>query len=347
MRLLLLVTCLAAAAFAQPRTFTNPLLPSGPDPWIVYRDGWYYYTHTTARNLTLWKTRGIADLARAEKKVVWTPPAEGPYSKQIWAPELHFLSGKWYLYFAADDGRNRSHRLFVLENALPDPLAGEWVMKGQVHTPEDRWAIDGSILEYRKKIYFVWSGWEGAENGRQNIYISRMKNPWTPMGKRVLISQPVYPWEKIGDIARPGPDDKPHLDVNEGPEALQRGGRVFIVYSASACWTDAYSLGMIYAEKGRDLLNPKSWRKLPEPVFSAVGIDGVYAAGHNSFFQSPDGKEDWILYHANSKPGQGCGGTRSPRAQPFHWTASGFPDFGKPVRSDVRLDVPSGQHGIK
>ena len=112
--------------------FTNPVLPRGADPWVFYRDGFYYYMHTTARNLTVWKTPSIPDLRNAERKVVWQPPANGPYSKDIWAPEIHFLEGKWYIYFAADDGRNATHRTWVLENASPDPLQGDWVMKGKL-----------------------------------------------------------------------------------------------------------------------------------------------------------------------------------------------------------------------
>ncbi|HYO83271.1 MAG TPA: family 43 glycosylhydrolase, partial [Bryobacteraceae bacterium] len=159
----------------------------------------------------------------------------------------------------------------------------------------------------------------------------------------VRISTPEYPWEKVGDISRPGPDDKPHVDVNEGPQPLIRGDRLFIVYSASGCWTEHYALGMLSAHAKSNLMNVKSWRKNPEPVFKAEGakIRNTYAAGHNSFFKSPDGTEDWILYHANPEPGQGCGQNRSPRAQPFRWRADGTPDFGAPLAAGVALPLPS------
>src|SRR5690349_15846383 len=104
----------------------NPLMTSGPDPWVTWRDGYYYHMHTTGSNLTIWKTPSIAELGTAESKVVWRPPASGPYSKQVWAPELHYLRGKWYIYFAADEGTNASHRIWVVENDSKDPLQGEW-----------------------------------------------------------------------------------------------------------------------------------------------------------------------------------------------------------------------------
>jgi GH43 family beta-xylosidase len=67
----------------------------------------------------------------------------------------------------------------------------------------------------------------------------------------------------------------------------------------------------------------------------------VYAPGHNSFFKSPNGKEDWILYHANAAPNQGCGRKRSPRAQKFSWNADGTPNFGEPVKTGIPLTAPS------
>ena len=121
----------ALAAPAQSGTFKNPLLPSGADPWVTYQDGFYYYMNSTGNNLTIWKTRNMADLATAERKVVWTPPATGPYAKDIWAPELHRIQGKWYIYFAADAGDNDSHRVWVVENASADPMQGTWTFKGK------------------------------------------------------------------------------------------------------------------------------------------------------------------------------------------------------------------------
>jgi GH43 family beta-xylosidase len=327
----------------QAQTFKNPLHPAGADPWSVYKDGFYYYMHTTGRDLTIRKTKDLSKLADAPKAIVWTPPASGSYSKEIWAPELHFLASKWYIYFAADDGRNRNHRLYVLENSSPDPIQGTWTMKGQLKTPQDKWAIDGSVFEHKGQMYLMWSGWEGDENGRQDIYLCKMSNPWTCAGNRIRISDPQYEWEQHGLLTRPGPDDKPMVLVNEGPQYLKSpNGRVNIIFSASGCWTDYYALGMIYAVPNADLMNPASWKKHPTPVFWANNVKGTYAAGHNSFFKSPDGSQHWILYHANSEAGQGCGKERAPRMQPFTFAANGTPVFGNPLPLEVELSIPKG-----
>ncbi|GAO41549.1 glycoside hydrolase family 43 protein [Flavihumibacter petaseus] len=338
---LLLLACgaMSMTAWSQKATFTNPLLPSGPDPYSFYKDGNYFYIHTEGDKLLLRKAKSIADLANAEQKTIFVPPAGKAWSKELWAPEVMFLRGKWYAYFAADNGKNINHRMYVLENASPDPMKGEWVFKGKVVDKTDKWAIDGDVFEYKGKLYMVWSGWEGDVNGQQDIYIARMKDPLTIESDRVRISFPKYDWEKHGDIGNP--DDPPHINVNEGPQALIHGNELFVVYSGSACWTDFYALGLLRL-KGNDPLDAATWEKSSEPVFRQSTENGVFATGHNSFFKSPDGKEDWILYHANSNPGDGCGTKRSPRAQPFTWKADGTPDFGVPVKAGQPVPVPSG-----
>src|SRR5687768_10279717 len=107
------LTCscfLMASCSKRVSTFTNPLLERGADPWSIYRNGFYSYTHTMGDRLVIWKTKSLAGLKNAEKKTVFIPPPGTPYSKGLWAPEIHFIKGKWYLYFAADNGKNETHR---------------------------------------------------------------------------------------------------------------------------------------------------------------------------------------------------------------------------------------------
>jgi GH43 family beta-xylosidase len=320
-------------------TFHNPLLPSGPDPWVITHNGFYYYMNTTGQNLTVWKTRDITDLAHAEKKVVWTPPPTGPYSHEIWAPELHLLDRKWYIYFAGDAGANESHRIYVVENSAADPLEGEWNFKGKVADATDKWAIDSSVFEDKGEKYIVWSGWEGDSDGEQRIYLAHLKNPWTIDSQRILLSYPKYPWEHVGDLLdRP---EMPHVNVNEGPEILQHNDDIFLVYSASACWTDYYELGVVRAKSGSNLLDPASWSKFDHAFFKQDREANIFGPGHNGFFRSLNGNEDWIIYHANPESKQGCGQHRSPRIQPFTWNSDGTPNFGKPISTASAIQKPS------
>jgi GH43 family beta-xylosidase len=118
---------------------------------------------------------------------------------------------------------------------------------------------------------------------------------------------------------------------------------MFITYSASGCWTDNYSLGLLSADASADVMNPASWTKSAQPIFTTNASGQAYAPGHNSFFKSPDGKEDWIIYHANSSAGQGCGDKRSFRIQKISWSDDGFPLLGQPVSLSTYQKKPSGE----
>ena len=209
----------------------------------------------------------------------------------------------------------------------------------------------GPFSKAEESCTFIWSGWEGDKNGTQSIYLARLKNPWTVDGERVRVSTPDHPWEKIGDHydernAEKNPAstaEPPHIDVNEGPEVLQHNGKIFLIYSASACWTDYYELGMLTASAESNLLDPSSWKKADAPVFWQSPGARAFGTGHNGFFKSPDGKEDWIIYHANPESKQGCGSHRSPRAQPFKWNDDGTPNFGRPVPLGTPIPAPSGE----
>lgn len=319
------------ATAAPSETYTNPLMPSGPDPWVAQRDGYYYYSHTMGDRLVLWKTRDMAKLADAPATTVWRAPASGPNSIAIWAPELHFVQGKWYLYYSATDKNHDddAHRhVFVLENASADPTQGQWIDKGMVNTQLP--GIDGTVFEWRGQLYFAYSAYI---DDHSDLIIASMVNPWTLSKTQVNIAAPTHAWEMRGG-----------RKILEGPEFLPGpNGKVFLTYSASACWSDGYALGLLSADADADLTDPAAWTKSPEPVLASSAANGVYAPGHNGFFKSPDGTQDWIIYHANGGPDWKCTAQRAPRIQQFHWRADGTPDFGVPVKDDVPLAAPSAK----
>ncbi|GLQ87353.1 glycoside hydrolase family 43 protein [Dyella flagellata] len=299
----------AAAAHIE-----GPLLPSGPDPWVTQRNGVYYYTSTEGNRISLRKTKDVARLADARAVVVWRPPASGPNSSSIWAPELHYLDGKWYLYYSAADKAHDddAHRhVFVLENAAPDPIQGSWLDKGMLKTHLT--GIDGTVFEQGSKLYFVYSAYV---QDHSDLIIAPMTTPWALGEPQVDIAHPSYAWEMQGG-----------RKIMEAPEFI-RGprGSLFLTYSASACWSDAYALGLLQADAGADLLDPAAWHKSPTPVLASSAKLGFYAPGHNGFFKTADGR-DWIIFHANAGPGWKCTPRRAPYIMPFHWDAQGRPVF--------------------
>jgi GH43 family beta-xylosidase len=316
---------------ATNHVFKNPVVARGQDPWVIRWQTNYFLCQSRPDGGSngVWVNRAarLEDIGVDHWQCVWHAPAGTAHSKQIWAPELHFLQDKWYIYVAADDGDNANHRMYVLEGSSADPQA-PFNFKGKIAAPTDRWAIDGTVLELPDgKLYFIWPGWPGTNDGVQNLYIAPMSNPWTISGERVCISQPDRKWEQR---------DFPH--INEGPETLWHDGKLFIIYSASGFWDDNYCLGQLLWTGG-DVMNPQSWVKKPEPVFAHTA--DVFGPGHCSFVKSPDGREDWIVYHAHIGPGTS---QRDIRIQRFTWNADGLPNFGKPISPGVNLAAPSGEN---
>lgn len=299
----------------------NPVYTAGADPWITEHNGEYYYCFSAWDNV-VWvnKLSSIAQITWDGCAFVYVAPQEGMYSHEYWAPELHYINGEWYIYVAADDGNNENHRMYVLKGTSQDPMQ-PFEMVGQITDPSNKWAIDGTVMQYGDELYFIWSGWEGDVNVAQNIYIAHMSDPCTIDSERVCISVPEYAWEKVGE---------PH--VNEGPAVLQHDGKTFLTYSASGSWTDDYCLGMLTLV-GDDPMNPEHWEKSSKPVFKKRP-GTCYGPGHNSFCAAPDGSI-WMIYHANLESGTGWDG-RSIWITPVTFEEDGTPKFGSP-RSEVEF----------
>jgi GH43 family beta-xylosidase len=330
-RFSIVLLCMSAAASAGP-TFYNPIVAAGQDPSVIFHNGYYYLAQSidSATAISVSKSRTLTGLASGTRVTVWSRPSStGPLCCNVWAPELLFINGRFYIYFAADDGNNANHRMYVLESNGSDPQ-GSYTFRGKIAAPTDRWAIDGTVLDLDGALYFIWSGWEGTANLQQNLYIAPMSNPYTISGERALISSPTNAWERRGG--------RPY--INEAPEILRRNGRIFLMYSASGSWSDDYCLALLTAWETSNPMLATSWTKSSGCVVSKAAT--AYGPGHNSFTRSPDGLEDWLVYHANEISGSGYNG-RSIRAQRFTWNADGRPNFGPPAATTTPLAVPSGE----
>ncbi|MBQ9428063.1 MAG: glycoside hydrolase family 43 protein [Clostridia bacterium] len=312
--------------------FYNPITESGADPFVVRVCDRYYYCYSAGGAVKVACADNIHHLAQNGKEI-WRPEADKPYSKELWAPEIHKIDGVWYLYVACDGGNNADHRMYVCRsNGGPD---GDYTLVGKIGDATDKWAIDGTVLQRGGKFYFVWSGWEGDLNLDQDIYIAEMKSPTEIGSARVKLSSPEYEWERRGSGRTA--DGKLLPGVNEGPQILEKGDTVHIVYSAAGSWCRHYCLGILTL-RGGDPLDAKNWIKGKGPVF--VENEGTHGPGHCSFTTAPDGK-DFIVYHARRDAKGGWVG-RGMRAQPFSWDGD-MPIFGAAAKPTDRIEIASAK----
>lgn len=324
-------------------SYTNPLLQRGTEPWVIYHDSFYYYTQSTENEISLWKTSDLTQLRTAMHKIIYDPKGQVGHA-HIWAPELHFIQGKWFLYYTADDGNTDNHQLYVAVNDSTDPMKGAFIYKGHIVTDKQKsWAIHPNTFFIDDKQYLIWSGWQTkrADEETQCIYIASMENPWTLSSDRILISIPTYEWERQW-ICPDGSQSAYPIYVNENPQAFITPTKVNIYYSASGLWTPYYCIGKLEANIDSDLLDPHSWKKYSEPVFMHNAKDSIFSPGGSVFFYSPKRSNWYMIYHARNKPNDAPGeiDSRSPRLQPIQQSPNGDLILGKPIRIDSLLPCP-------
>jgi GH43 family beta-xylosidase len=343
MRRLLLIVALVAgpvllpvapAAAAPPVAYTNPIADQRADTHIVkHTDGYYYMTATVPEydRIVLRRSTTVQGLSSAAETVIWRRHTSGEMSANIWAPEIHFIDGRWYVYFTAGRADDRFRiRMYVLESTAANPLTGTWTEKGRIVTQWDTFSLDETTFVHNGVRYLAWAQQEPGISTNSNLYLARLANPWTITGTPVRLAVPTLSWETRGHA------------VNEGPAVIQRNGKVFLTYSASA--TDAnYCLGMLTAPATADLLAASSWTKNPNPVFVSNANTGQYGPGHNSFTVAEDGQSDLLVYHdRNYRDISGDplnDPNRRTRVQKFYWNADGTPNFGIPI--------PDGAHPVR
>lgn len=363
------------------RTFKNPVFMPMPDPYVWREEQggsvYYYPCKSVGNGVNLGKSNKLSVFGGTSR--VWSVPKDGadkPWNiKDLWAPELHRVDGVWYIYYAAGRGENGygTQRTGVLRNTNEDPTTKNWEDMGMIFTgnAEDLedykktgkvtvdntiYAIDMTVFKIGEQLYAVWSGNVSKSDGNQRLYIAPMENPWTIKHERVEISRPDYQWEKKS------------RSINEGPAMLYNpdSTKVFCVYSANASWMKDYALGWLEL----DLTNPatsdplvkSNWKKTTNYAFyrldnvfkkdnpnvddaqneATMHIGGVHGLGHNTFTKSPDGTEDWIVYHVKRYRDDGWD-NRDCFIQKFTWKEDGTPDFGKPVGWQEEQEVPSGE----
>lgn len=276
--------------------YNQPWIYQRADPYIYrHTDGWYYFSASVPEydRVILRRSRTLFGLAEAEERIVWKKHDFGPMSYHVWAPELHYIMGKWVIYFAAGEKDDVwKIRPYILECAGDDPYQDPWQERGMLIPAEgdcfsfQGFSLDATVFQVRKEHYVVWAEKVGVGKQISNLYIAKLKSPFELSTVQVLLTTPDYAWERFG------------FWVNEGPAILMHDHQIYLTYSASDTGIH-YCLGMLTADMNDDLLDPRSWKKSSTPVLETDASLGIYGPGHNSFTKDEAGN-DILVYHART-----------------------------------------------
>lgn len=279
--------------------YPNPFIFERADPYIFKGpDDNYYFTASYPAfydvehgydRIILRRSETVIGLAKAQEHTVWKAHTEGNMSRHIWAPEMHFIGGKWYIMFAAGDKDNVWNiRPYMLVCDGNDPVNDSWQELGKVQpcdgdeTSFTAFSLDMTYFEHKSSHYIIWA----EKTDKSRIYMATVNpsEPWKMTSKPILLSEPEYEWEMIKE------------KVNEGPSVLKANGKIYIAFSASGTGAE-YCVGILWANEDSELTDINSWHKLSQPVLATRDLDGEVGPGHNSFVMDENGAQ-LIVYHA-------------------------------------------------
>lgn len=307
--------------------WNQPWILKRADPYVYrHTDGTYYFTASVPEydRIVLRHADTLGGLSDAGETAIWHKHHSGPMSRHIWAPEIHYLDGTWYVYFAGGEAdRPWKIRPYVLECTGQDPMKDPWVERGKMKAAAAdpfsfrAFSLDATVFEHRGKRYYIWAEKVGVGKQISNLYLAEMESPCQLKTVQVLLTTPDYDWERVG------------FWVNEGPAVIRHGGKIFVTYSASETGT-AYCMGMLTADENADLLDPASWKKERYPVLASDAEHGIYGPGHNSFTTDDEGNPV-MVYHARTESEIEGNPLYNPNRHAFlmrvRWDAEGRPVF--------------------
>lgn len=279
--------------------YPNPFITERADPYITKgSDGYYYFTASYPAYLNvdsgydriiLRRSKTVLGLCEAEEKTIWFAHNEGIMSKHIWAPEIHEIKGKWYIFFAAGEKDNVWNiRPYMLLCEGNDPMNDSWKELGKVKASDgdnisfNSFSLDMTHFEHKGKHYLIWA----EIIGDSSLFMAEIdpEKPNELLCKPILLTKPEYDWEKVNHR------------VNEGASVLKTKDRIYVFFSASGTGAE-YCMGMLYADADSDLMKEESWTKVTEPVLQTKDLPGEAGPGHNSFVTDEMGNL-LLVYHS-------------------------------------------------
>jgi len=315
----------------RPPRWPFPFMNERGDPMALRYKGGYLYMATDDEggqlSLKIRRAGSIGGIASTEDCVILSAESFPGEAGCFWAPELHFIGERLFLFFAVGSPHWYTVQSHVMELVGDDPTkAAAWSpprrceRMGGGSLIEDGISLDMTVLDAKGGPYALWAqrpiGGDLGDIGSSDLYIARVDpaEPWRQIGEAVLLRRPSYSWERA------------HTEVIEGPFALRRGGDLFVTYAA-ALIDHCYCVGLLGARDGDDLLDPRSWKASNYPVLHRWSVPDQIGAGHNSFVKDESG-EDILMIHAipfGHYRADPADGRRYPAFRAVHWDAAGFP----------------------
>ncbi len=329
--LLLAVSSLGAQTSGPATAITDVPMH---DP-VMYRQDGIYYIFATGFGVAVWSSPDMVRWTR-EKPVFGTPPAWAvkavpTFRGAIWAPDISYFAGRYYLFYAVSAFGKNTSCIGVATNATLDPRAPnfKWVDHGSVIQSipgVTNWnAIDPNIIVADDGTAYMTFGsfWEG-------IKIVRL----TP--DRLGVAEPLDHLLTIAsrksDPATPNPPAPAGNPVDAGGNAIEapfifrHAGYYYLFASIDYCCRGPKSNYKMIIGRSTSITGPYA-DEAGVPLARGggtillAGDSKWYGVGHNGV-NSFDGV-DYIVFHGYDASDPH--GRSKLRIDRLKWTEDGWP----------------------
>lgn len=278
-------------------TYTNPLHDGYlADPFVLKHNGEYYAYGTAplgdlavpvlhSRDLVNWRRLGSA-----------LTLGEGIF-EALWAPEVAYNNGTFYMYYSAGGPEGQGHRLRVATASYP---AGPFTDTGAVLTPDEPFTIDAHPFrddDGKWYLYYCRDFLDNDEEARAGtgIVVDRLVDMTRLAGERETVVRPHADWQ-LYERRRSRYGRVWDWYTVEGAFVRKRGGRYYCFYSGGAWKKPNYGVSHVVAAHPMGPFHSQTGADGPEVLRTRSGC--VIGPGHASVVHAPDNAHEYIVYHA-------------------------------------------------
>ncbi|AHJ98308.1 glycoside hydrolase family 43 protein [Hymenobacter swuensis] len=301
-----------AAARAAARTYTNPVYAGQfPDPFVLKHNGRYYAFGTTGQGRT--PDGRIFTLLTSDNLVDWKPaggaltPPTGAEGADFWAPEVVYHNGTFYMYYSMGGGAigaSIGHRLHVATSKTPE---GPYTQAALLDVPASKFTIDAHAFQDTDGQWYLFYARDfiDSDNGYRpgtGLVVDKLIDMTRLAGQSRTVMRARHDWtvfEKNRTMPLYGGQTFPEWHTLEGPFVRRHNGKYYCFYSGANFLTPRYGVDFCVADSIMGPYSEAGGGKGPR-VLAAVA-DHVRGPGHHSHVMSPDGKTEYLVYHAWNK----------------------------------------------
>jgi len=306
MKKILLFSLLAIATLTQAQKLETNI--SVHDPVIIKQDS-VYYIFCTGMGISVWSSTNMKEW-RKEKPVFdkapqWAVDAVPGFKGHVWAPDISFHNGMYYLYYAVSAFGKNTSCIGLSINKTLDPQSPDykWTDLGKViqSVPNrDMWnAIDPNLIVDENKTAWLDFGsfWDGIKLVKLDSSLQKVAQP--------------EEWHSLASRPRSSAADSSAGDgAIEAPFIFKKGKYYYLFVSFDYCCRGPKSTYKMMVGRSERITGPYLDKDSKDMALGGgslllQGDSNWYGVGHNAVATFDN--KDYLIFHGydahdNGKP---------------------------------------------